>query len=377
VSALAGRTGPGEEDARTADATPLFVVGSSGMLAGELLRLVADHPALSVAGVVSREPGRALVEMHPHLAELSVDGAAARTTDLAAATAAIRAAAERGPVAVALGLPHGAAAEAWRGLRAELGSAADAVVAVDLSADYRLADVATYRAWYGKDHGDPEGLGEFVYALPELAPEPLAGRTRLSAPGCFATALQLATWPAARAGLLDAAAPWRYSAVTGSSGSGVTPTAGTHHPFRDGNLWAYGLGGHRHEAELAATLARLELAPEICFLPHSGPFARGIHLTAMLPLAAAVDVDAARAAYRDAYAGRPFVRVEDGAPDLRRVVGSNSAAIGVFARGRTLVVLVTLDNMMKGGAGQALQALNLALGRPETLGLPRAGLGVV
>jgi N-acetyl-gamma-glutamyl-phosphate reductase len=348
------------------------------MLAGELLRLVAEHPVLRLAGIVSREPGRALAELHPHLAGLTLGTADARTIDLAAATEAIRAAAQEGPVAVALGLPHGAAAAAWRALRAELGAAAGAVRVVDLSADYRLASGAAYAKWYGREHGDPGGLSAFVYGLPELAGGALSRARCIAAPGCFATALQLATWPAARAGLLDAGEAWRYSAVTGSSGSGVTPSATTHHPFRDGNLWAYALGGHRHEAELAQTLARLELAPEICFLPHSGPFARGIHMTAMLPLASAgTTADDARALYREAYAGAPFVRVGGGAPDLRSVVGSNTAAIGVFARGATLVVLLTLDNMIKGGAGQALQALNLALGLPETHGLPRLGLGVV
>jgi N-acetyl-gamma-glutamyl-phosphate reductase common form len=348
----------------------MFVIGASGMLAGELLRLAAEHPGLEPAGLVSREPGRPLEEFHPHLS-------GARTIDLAQATRALRETAEAGEeVALVLGLPHGAAAEAWRGLRGELGALAERVRVIDLSADYRLADAALYARWYGRPHADPEGLAEFAYGLPELARKPLAGARRVAAPGCFATALQLATWPAAAAGWLDAGEPWRYSAVTGSSGAGVTPVPTTHHPFRHANLWAYGLGGHRHEAELGQTLARLDLAPEVCFLPHSGPFARGIHVAAMLPLAHAIDAAEARAGYRAAYADEPFVRVIEEAPDLRRVVGSNAAALGVFVRGRTLVVLLTLDNLIKGGAGQALQCLNLMLGYPETAGLPRFGLGV-
>jgi N-acetyl-gamma-glutamyl-phosphate reductase len=357
--------------ARETRRAKLFVVGASGMLAGELLRLAAEHPGLETAGLVSREAGRPLEELHPHLA-------GGRTIDLAAATRALRDTAEAGEhdAVLVLGLPHGAAAEAWRGLRTELGKLAERVRVVDLSADYRLADEALYARWYGKPHADPAGLPGFAYGLPELGREALVGARRAAAPGCFATALQLATWPAAAQGWLDAEEPWRYSAVTGSSGSGVTPSATTHHPFRHGNLWAYGLDGHRHEAELGQALARLGLAPEVCFLPQSGPFARGIHLAAMLPLARPVDAEEARAAYRRAYDGEPFVRVLDEAPDLRRVVGSNSAALGVFARGRTLVVLLTLDNLIKGGAGQALQCLNLMLGYPETAGLPRLGLGV-
>jgi N-acetyl-gamma-glutamyl-phosphate reductase len=346
------------------------LIGTSGMLAGEFLRLAAEHPELEIGGLVSREPGRALSELHPHLV-----GPA--TIDEAEATARLRERASAGAaVALVLGLPHRASALAWRSLSAALGEAAANVRVVDLSADYRLRDPALYARWYKEEHPDPAGLAEFVYGLPEIAREPLEGARRVAAPGCFATALQLATWPAAARGWLLEREPWHFSAVTGSSGSGVTPTPGTHHPFRHANLWAYGLEGHRHEAELGQMLAHLGQKPELLFVPHSGPFARGIHLTAMLPLAKPVDAAEARAAYREAYAGRAFVRVLDEAPDLRRVVGSNSAALTPRVRGRTLVVLATLDNLIKGGAGQALQCLNLMFGWPETAGLPRHGLGV-
>ncbi|MEM7310945.1 MAG: N-acetyl-gamma-glutamyl-phosphate reductase [Planctomycetota bacterium] len=364
---------PIDEGAPTGTKTvPLFVVGSTGMLAGELLRLVDAHPVLRLAGAVSRDAGRPLQELHPHLGP-------SETVDLATATAAMRTALEdpEARVALVLGLPHGASASAWRALRSELGDAAERVLVVDLSADYRLRDAQVYTSWYGHDHADPDELPRFVYGLPELGRDDLVGARRVAAPGCFATALQLATAPAVRAGLLDADGPWNYSAVTGSSGSGVVPSKTTHHPFRNGNLWAYGLGGHRHEAELAQTLARYGVEPEVCFVPHSGPFARGIHLTAMLPLARVLGEAEARAAYADAYRDEPFVRLEDEAPDLRRVVGSNSSALGVFVRGRTLLVLTVLDNMIKGGAGQALQSMNLMLGLPEHQSLPRLGLGVV
>jgi N-acetyl-gamma-glutamyl-phosphate reductase len=165
--------------------------------------------------------------------------------------------------------------------------------------------------------------------------------------------------------------------VTGSSGSGAEPTPGTHHPHRHGNLWAYALDGHRHEAELEQALEPLGLAPPLHFLPHSGPFARGIHLTAALPLARAVSDAEARGVYEKAYAGEPFVGLTPGrAPDLRSVAGSNRALLLTRVRGEVLTVLCTLDNLVKGGAGQALQALNRMLGFDEALGLPRAGLGV-
>lgn len=358
---------------QTTSATlPVLVVGAGGLLAGELLRLVCEHPGLALAGAVTRAGGEQLASLHPQL------GAAESTVSFAEVVPTLAAALAAGERPVLfLALPHGESARAWRTVRAELGETAERVLVVDLSADYRLDDPEAYRRWYG-EHADPSGPESFVYGLPELVGERLAGATRIAAPGCFATALQLATWPAAQAGLLQPSAPWIYVAVTGSSGSGVKPRATTHHPHRHGNLWAYAVDGHRHEAELMGSLAPLGLAPEVVFLPHSGPFVRGIHLTATLPLAVPVAADEARACFAETYAGKPFVEVLDrGQPDLRRVVGSNRAALGVSVRGSMLVVTCTLDNVIKGGAGQALQALNLALDWPETAGLPRAALGAL
>lgn len=359
---------------------PLFLFGARGMLAGEFLRLLELHPGLTLAGAASRTPAE-LAASHPHLAApASEDGAEAlgsRTLDPAAMESALFTALERGPAVAVLALPHGESSAAWRRLRDSLGERAERLLLVDLAADHRLADPGRYEAAYGHAHPDPAAMEGFVYGLPEWNREALRAARRVAAPGCFATALQLATLPAARAGLLDPSRAWIYAGVTGSSGSGNEPKAGTHHPWRHDNLWAYSLGGHRHEAELAQALEPLGLVAPLHFVPHSGPFARGIHLTACLPLARAVDADGVRALYAEAYAGEPFVRVlPSGVPDLRRVVGSNSAALGVSVRGDVLDVLCTLDNLMKGGAGQALQCLNLMLGFPETQGLARSGLGV-
>lgn len=359
---------------------PLFLFGARGMLAGELLRLLELHPGLALAGAASRTPAE-LAAAHPHLAGPAAEGGAdafgARALASAAAESALAAALERGPAVAVLALPHGESSAAWSRLRASLGARAERLWLVDLAADHRLREPARYAAAYGHAHPDPGALGAFVYGLPELGREALRTARRVAAPGCFATALQLATLPAARSGLLDPSRAWIYAGVTGSSGSGNEPKAGTHHPWRHGNLWAYSLGGHRHEAELAQSLAAHSIAAPLHFVPHSGPFARGIHLTACLPLARALSSDAARTLYAEAFAGEPFVQVlASGAPDLRRVVGSNSAALGVSVRGDVLDVLCTLDNLVKGGAGQALQCLNLMLGFPETWGLPRSGLGV-
>jgi N-acetyl-gamma-glutamyl-phosphate reductase common form len=248
---------------------------------------------------------------------------------------------------------------------------------VDLSADHRLRDAAAHAAWYGP-HPDPDELPRFVYGLPELAGDALLGAARIAAPGCFATALQLACLPAAEAGVLAEDTPWVVHAVTGSSVSGTRPAPGTHHPHRHGNFWAYAARGHRHLAELLQALLPCGAFPRVTFLPHSGPWVRGIHASAVLPLATRLSEDDARALYAARFRGRPFVEVlATGEPDLHRVVGSNRAALGVTVQGGMLVVSVTIDNLLKGGAGQALQAMNVSAGLPEETGLPRAALGAL
>jgi N-acetyl-gamma-glutamyl-phosphate reductase len=360
----------------TATATvPVFVFGAKGLLAGEFLRLLEMHPGLRLEAAASRTE-QALDLAHPHTSTH------ARTCSSEHARGALRdELAAGGRVAAVLALPHGESSTAWRELKTELGALANELYLVDLAADFRLRDPALYASAYGHAHPTPNELVDFAYGLPEHNRAAIQDSKRVAAAGCFATALQLAVLPAARAGLLDATRPWILNGITGSSGSGAEPKPGTHHPWRHGNLWAYSLEGHRHEAELAQALARIDIAAPIHFLPHSGPFARGIHLTACLPLARKTTASAAHSIYARAYDGEPFVEVLSSisgsrVPDLRSVSGSNRASLATSVRGDVLNVLLTLDNMVKGGAGQALQCLNLMLGFPETWGLPRAGLGV-
>jgi N-acetyl-gamma-glutamyl-phosphate reductase common form len=350
---------------------PVWIFGAKGMLAGELLRLLDLHPTLQLRGAVSRSE-QALSEAHPHA------HSAAKTCSSEEARASIAAALRGGESAAAfLALPHGESVATWKALEQELGGLAGSLHLVDLAADFRLRDPARYAAAYGHPHGAPEELAGFTYGLPELHHDAIVKSRRVASAGCFATAMQLACVPAARARLLDASRPWILHGITGSSGSGAEPKPGTHHPWRHGNLWAYSLEGHRHEAELAQALEALGVAPPIHFVAHSGPFARGIHMTCALPLARKATTAEVRANYAEAFEGASYVEVLDGkVPDLRSVSGSNRAQIAVHVRGEVLQVLVTLDNLVKGGAGQALQCMNLMLGFPETWGLPRAGLGV-
>ncbi|HEX5005089.1 MAG TPA: N-acetyl-gamma-glutamyl-phosphate reductase [Gemmatimonadales bacterium] len=330
------------------------VVGAAGYVGGELLRIVLQHPEVSEVLATSRsQAGKPLGDVHPALATLTD----ARFAGLTPAEAA------RGQDVVFLSLEHGESSR----VAGEVFDAAPGLV-VDLAADFRVRDLRLYERYYGA-HPAPDLVTRFTYALADVRGTELRGATALAAPGCFATAAQLALFPLRDAGV--AGIPALFG-VTGSSGAGVHPRPTTHHPARASNLFAYLPLGHRHDAEVlqawrgwtgeAGATARL--------MTHSGPFVRGIHLT----LHATVDPGvAAQVAdrYVRAFAGRPFVRVLDQPPELTHAVGTNLAllhAVGDAATGE-VQVMVALDNLIKGAGGQAVQAMNLALGLDESLGL--------
>jgi N-acetyl-gamma-glutamyl-phosphate reductase len=242
--------------------------------------------------------------------------------------------------AVVLALPNGLAAPYVAALRQ------DAPVVVDLSADYRF------------DEG-------WAYGLPELGREPLRGAKRISNPGCYATGAQLGLAPALE---LCMAAPHVFG-VSGYSGAGTTPSDKNDPEKLRDNLMPYALAGHLHEREVSHRLGR-----EVFFTPHVAPFFRGITLTISLPLSAPVSRAELLARYRAAYDGEPLVEVSEGVPLVRDAACGHGVAIGGFAldeAGRRAVVVVTLDNLLKGAATQALQNLNLAFGEDELRGVPR------
>ena len=355
------------------NALPLFLAGGRGLMAGEFLRFLSGHSVLVLEGVSSRGGEASLADAHPQLAgaqSLRPDQDFLPHCELAGPLATRL---KQGPAVLVMAMNHGQAAPFWTKLESDLqaavGERLDGLTVVDLSADYRLPTSDS-------ELTDVVHAGApWRYGLPELHPMP-QGTRRIASAGCFATAMQLAVVPAARAGLLERDRPMVVHGVTGSSGSGAQPKAGTHHPHRHGNLWAYAWQGHRHEDEVMAQRNFPEGAPPLHFIACSGPFARGIHLSAALPLAREVSPADARSVFGQAYRQAACVRVLDsGAPQLRTVTGSNRADLAVGVRGDLLHVFVTLDNLVKGGSGQALQCLNLALGLPETEGLPLAALG--
>jgi N-acetyl-gamma-glutamyl-phosphate reductase common form len=331
------------------------VVGGAGYVAGELLRILISHPAVVELRAFSRSgAGRAAGDVHPALA--------GRTA--LAFEAATPAEAARGADVVFLALEHG---ESSRVMREVLDAAPGRVI--DLAADFRVHDPALHERYYGA-HRDPELAPTFTYALADVLGTELAGCRRLAVPGCFATAAALALRPLARLG----AAPVAF-AVTGSSGAGARLCATAHHPARAHNLFAYSSLAHRHEAEILEQWRRWTGAGDaaVRLLAHAGPFVRGIYLTLHARLAEPADVPAL---FRRAYGARPFVRLVDGPPELTHAAGTNTALIHVAATAdrREIAVHVAIDNLIKGAAGQAVQAMNLSLGLDERAGLDGAAI---
>ncbi|MGH7533041.1 MAG: N-acetyl-gamma-glutamyl-phosphate reductase [Gemmatimonadales bacterium] len=330
------------------------VVGAAGYAGGELLRLLLQHPDVTDVIATSRsQAGKALAEVHPQVATLT------DRTFLALSPAD----AARDRDVVFLALEHGESSR----VAGEVLAATKGRV-IDLAADFRTSDVQLYQKFYGP-HAAPELLPQFTYALADVAGAALKGVRAMAAPGCFATAAQLALYPLRSAGVSPS-----LFAFTGSSGAGVTPRPTTHHPARAHNVFAYGVLGHRHESEILERWRQWGGGPvEPRLMVHAGPFVRGIYLTLH---ARSGSGGLSAELFTAAYAGRPFVRILTQAPDLTHCVGTNYALIHAAASpdGREIQVMVALDNLVKGAGGQAVQAMNLSLGLAETAGLEFGGI---
>jgi len=219
---------------------------------------------------------------------------------------------------------------------------------------------------YKAQHGAPQLLDRFICALPEHADDIQVAH--VGHPGCFATASTLATVPLIASGLTEADV--FISGVTGSTGSGKSPSAGTHHPVRNSNFYAYKPLAHRHAPEVAALAETASgRKTNVHFVPHSGPFARGIHVTLQAKATKPVTEEQVRKVYEAAYADAPFVQTVSGTPRLKDVVASNQCHISVATDGDTVVVMAAIDNLVKGAAGGAMQWMNRLWDLPQTSGL--------
>jgi N-acetyl-gamma-glutamyl-phosphate reductase len=329
------------------------VIGASGYTGAELLRLLATHPELklayatgdSSAGVSAASLYPSLAAAYPDLVFEAYDPAAADGLDL-----------------VFLGLPHGASQAIVPDLRKRVGTI------VDLAADFRLRDASLYPQWYGEEHTAPELLPEFVFGIPELYREALRGAGLVAAAGCYVTTAALALAPLVRAGAVEPAGIV-VDAASGVSGAGRGLKATSHFCAVDEDFSAYGLLSHRHTPEIEQAIGA-----QVLFTPHLAPMNRGILATCYArPAGNGADP---MAILHDAYDSEPFVVVTEGSPSTKATLGSNTCHLTARVDARTgwIVVLSALDNLVKGASGQAIQCANLALGLPETAGLPLVGM---
>jgi|CZKU01.1.fsa_nt_gi N-acetyl-gamma-glutamyl-phosphate reductase len=345
------------------------VIGATGYGGAELMRHLLAHPDVELARAVSIDfVGQPIASVHPNL-EGRTD---LRFENLSPGEAA------QGMDVVFLGLPHGVSAAKVPEVMAT------GARIVDLSGDFRVRDPATYAKYYGAAHPHPEMLTRetFVYGLPEHYRERIRGAKYVASPGCFATTIELALLPLAAARVL--AGPVEVVGITGSSGSGVAPSAGTHHPVRANNLRTYKPLEHQHVPEIEQLLAdagggQPARRVTLRFVPVSAPLVRGIFATCFAHVDAGVEPAAIAAMYRDRYAGEPFVRIPaKRLPEVVAVKGTNVAEVGIVigdieAGKRLVTCFAATDNLIKGGAGQAIQSMNCMLGLDERLTLDDLG----
>jgi len=343
------------------------VLGAGGYVGGELLRLLAVHPKFELAAAVSdSRAGRPVAETFAHLSQILAGMSFTRHNEW------LRSVQDDDDIALFSAAPHGTSAAL---IKAAIAAANDKNLrlhVVDSSADFRYPEQAAWETVYASTHGAPELLPAFSCAVPEHA-ETIA-TAHIGHPGCFATATLLAAVPLIRSGLTDAAI--FISGITGSTGSGRSPQAATHHPERNSNLYAYKPLAHRHSPEIARLASAASgRDTSVHFVPHSGPFARGIHITLQASARTTVTERQLRDLYREAYASSPFVEVVSTTPRLKNVVASNMCHIGVATDGDSVVVMSAIDNLVKGAAGGAIQWMNRLWDLPQTCGLTAAAPG--
>jgi N-acetyl-gamma-glutamyl-phosphate reductase len=328
------------------------IIGGSGFTGAELLRLCAGHPDLTVElATGDTQAGTAVADLYPSLA-------AGYPTLV---FSEYRPEAVEGLDLVFCGLPHGASQTIVPELAVQVKHL------VDLAADFRLRDSATYAQWYGDDHAAPDLLDDFVYGLPELFRDQLHNAALVAAPGCYPTAAALALAPLLRAGLVEA------TGIIVDAASGVSGAGRGKYPFcgTDEDFVAYGLLDHRHTAEIEQTLGA-----QVLFTPHLAPMNRGILATCYARPTGPTSTGEVLEVLHAAYDAEPFVVVSDASPSTKATLGSNTAHVTARADDRTgwVVALCAIDNLVKGASGQAIQCANLALGLEETAGLPVVGV---
>ena len=340
------------------------ILGASGYSGADAVRLALAHPSIEIAALTANtHAGKAMAEVFPHFGHVKLPRLAAiEDTDWSSLEAVI------------CGLPH---ATTQPIVRQALDAHPD-LKFIDMSADFRLRDTETYKAWYGHDHAAPDLQHEAVYGLTEHYREAIRGARLVACPGCYPTAALLALLPIVAAGIVNAD-DIVIDAKTGVSGAGRALKQTALFSEAGEGLSPYAVGGHRHAPEIEQELSRVAGTDlVVSFTPHLVPMSRGELCTSYVRLAPGTTPDNLRAILATAYDGEPFVHVAEAGrlPKTQNVRGSNHVEIAVVAdriKGRAIVISV-LDNLVKGAAGQALQNFNLMFGLDETTGLKQLPL---
>ncbi len=338
------------------------IVGVTGYVGEELVRILCHHPEVSEITAASNEyAGTALDRVYPYLrghAEIEILGME-KLDELI----------DRSDV-VFLALPHGVSAPV------ALQVIGKGKKVIDLAADFRLPEQKVYEKWYQTQHGAPELLKEAVYGIPELFREEIKGKRLVANPGCYPTSALLALAPLLKKRLVDSSSVI-IDAKSGVSGAGRSLKLGSLFAECNENMKAYGVGSHRHTPEIAHYAGVLAgEAVNIIFTPHLIPVSRGIISTVYAKLSKALDSCSLREIYQDFYAGEEFVQValEGEMPETKWVVGTNRCFLGVVVNKNMAVIVSVIDNLVKGAAGQAVQNMNLLFELPENTGLQQLSL---
>ncbi|MEX2046064.1 MAG: N-acetyl-gamma-glutamyl-phosphate reductase [Chloroflexota bacterium] len=338
------------------------IIGAGGYAGGELLRLLMGHPEVReiVAGSESLA-GKPVTTAHPNLRKRG-DLQFVRYDEV------------RGCDVLFLSLPNGAHRAAEFADRAQL--------VIDLSSDHRLRDAADYERWYGAPHPRPEELGRWVYGIPELHRDRIRGARQVTGAGCNATAVILALLPLYAADVVDRARPVVVECKVGSSEGGREPSEDSHHPERVGVVRSFRPVGHRHTAEIEQELALSGARPRVDLSVTAVELVRGVLATAHVYVKSPLEDKDLWKMYRQRYGSEPFVRIvkeRSGIfryPEPKLLAGTNFADVGFAAdpRGERVVAICAIDNLVKGAAGNGVQAMNVACGMPEDAGLGFVGL---
>jgi len=336
------------------------IVGATGYTGSELVRLLSQHPDVTIDFVTSEtHAGKNISEIHPHLMD-AVD----------IKLKSIQNASDYNPDLVFLALPHGVSMDFIK----EHGI--DQYITIDLSGDFRFSNQSIYEKWYKKEHSAPKYLKDAVFGLPELFRDRIRNARLIANPGCYPTSAILALAPLLKHGIIHPSSIV-IDSKSGVTGAGAKPKQGLHFPDVFGNFTAYSLATHRHTPEIEQTLKDFTgYSTEVLFTPHLLPIDRGILTTTYSTPKKNVTPDLIEDLFHSVYEKENFVRVFDHPPSVKNVRGSNYCDIHAVYDERTnkIITISTIDNLMKGAAGQAVQNMNIVFGLIESTGLKQIPL---